>query len=220
MTHVVQTEVAPIVWFPLAVQPPGRQFNLAEPMGWLIHTQDALAIDDIGVGDTGGFVLQLPLRKNYGYKLVQASVQVRDTDGGASVWRRPSMRVYWHPKPSINPAQTTELTYPMGQSLVVSAELLESSHFSMGAGIATNSAVVNGNMVPTNYPEAMPIIYGYTSGGGIDPEFMMTNASASQDNYTCSFQFRWLAYSIEATLTKPQSVIAAAGIGPTPFMNR
>lgn len=194
MAHVVQTETALFQWLPLATTPHGRLRRPGEPFAWGVHTQDALAIDDIGVGDTGGFILELPLRKNFAYRLVQAAVQVRDADGGIAQWLRGSMRMYWHPQPSINPALTTEITYPMAFYQIQSAELLYSNHWTLGGGVDAGLNAASGN----NDPGDMPLVYGTD---GILNQFMMLNANQSQDNYNISYQFRWLAYSIEDSLT-------------------
>lgn len=212
MAHVVQTEVAKFQWLPLATTPHGRKRAPGEPFGWGVHTEDALAIDDIGAGDTGGFILQLPLRQNYAYRLMQASVTVRDEDGGLSLWARPGLRMYWQPKPGVDPAVTTELTYPMGMSALVSAELLESYFMSLGSGRASNSETPNINSTQPNTPAEIPFFYGYVAGTGIDSEFMMTNPNASQTNYQISYIFRWLAFTIEDALT-------TAMFRPNPIMH-
>lgn len=202
MAHVVQTEVAKFQWMPLAAAPYGRNRAIGEPFGLAVHTEDALAIDDIGVGDTGGFILQLPLPVNYAYRLLQASLTIRDEDGNVPQWRKPALRMFWHPQQGINPAETTELTYPMSTSFVTSAELLESAFFNLSGGAAaTDGEVSNRNQTNGVLADSIPLMYGYTPGGGIDSEFMMTNGLASQTNYQISYQFRWLVYSIADSLT-------------------
>lgn len=213
MVHVVQTEVAPIQWLPLATQPPGRKRVPGEPFGWLVHTQDALAIDDIGVGDTGGFILQLPLRQNHAYRLMQATVVVRDEDLTAELWRDPALRMYWSPKQGVNPALTTQISYPMGMAFVTSAENALEGFMDLGAGRTTASSGSNAVAhVFNNTPHEIPFFYGYVAGQGIDSEFMMTNLSASQTNYNISYIFRWLAFSIEDALT-------TAMFRPSPIMH-
>lgn len=212
MAHVVQTAVAPIQWLPLATQPHGRKRRPGEPLGWLVHTEDALAITDIGAGDTGGFILQLPLRQNYAYRLMQAAISVRDEDGTVALWNRGCIRMFWAPKPGINPALTTELTVPLSSSFVVSAELLESTYMSLGSGNASNSQSLNQNQTNVNTPAEIPFFYGQPGGGGIDSEFMMTNLNASQTNYQMSYIVRWLAFTIEDALT-------TAMFTPSPIMH-
>lgn len=203
MTLEVQTEVAPFTWQPLATRPHGRKRLAGEPIGWAIHTQDALALDDIGVGDSGGLVLQLPLVVNNAYRLIQGVVSIRDTDGNASLWRRPCLRMYWHPKPDVNPGVTTQIIYPMSQSYVFTAEGAFETFCAIGGGSSgnTESNILTAPSTNNRSPGDMPILYGYTAGGGIAPEFMISNTSQSQTNYTISYQFRWLVFSIEDSLT-------------------
>lgn len=198
MTHVVQQETAQRIYKPLATTPRGRPRLPGEPVGILYHTEDSLAIDDIGASDTGGFRLNLDLLPNYAHRLLTAVGTIR---GPATNWTNPGLRVFYHPDPSVSPGVTTQLDTPLAQAPMTEAEAVASTtvSFGQGGGSAATGTGVGSNAIP--YQVNWPIMYGFTAGGGIAPQFMMSNLNATEVDYFISYLFRWLVYTIEDSLT-------------------
>jgi len=181
MAHALQTITPQGNFRPLAHVPKTRVPG--EPLGQLVFNGSA-ALTAIGVGDTGGLLLEMLLPGNFVYTLERTLLSVGTAIGSIN-WDFTAFRIYWSPLIGTAPAATTQNQYPMGSCSVRDAE---NNYLVMGVFSGNDNG--GRNMDPDSaYSRVPPIQGGY--GAGTSPAVMINNPTASTAAQTLSWILIW-----------------------------
>lgn len=199
MTNVTQTLTAPVDLRPLQSSLPQEIRNTtAEPYALLVHTEDSVAIDDIGVGDEQRVRLTLPLPSagGTGYILRRAIATMRSGTDAPSNYEGGKIEIYTVSTIASTSGQSTQIDFPMGQTIMLDFASLEApTTYQLGAGDNENVVSVNPG---GGFAQSGPGMLVY--GGKTDPVFQLVSRTASTEGYTLSYLFEWLCF------TQPQTV--------------
>ena len=191
MANVIQAATAPVHYRPFIKGTVSR--SPGSPVGILTHTENNLAIDAIGVGDTAGLRLELTLPQNFAYMLHRGLCTVRGTGGMPIRWTNPVLIQYFSGVQGVDPAATTEIDCAMSITRVLDTDQDESHLFAMGGGALAYPRNAGGH----DFPPSL-LVYGMSAMQGA---YQMSNPTASTDAVTMSYIFQWLVWDVEESLS-------------------
>jgi len=189
MANVIQSETAPQHMRPFT----GYQGRPGEPIATLVHTQDVLAVDLVAAGNTAGLRLSLPLPIDYAYRLINGVATIRGDQSGR--WQWPHLVLYFATHNGLAPNLTTELDLPMASSYNVDAAQEQKVTFTMGGGVVDSAKDAGSSN--DGSPASKMLVYGHS---GVQPNFEMSEPTASTNAATISYLFQWMVYEIENSL--------------------
>jgi len=167
---------------------------IGERLPWVPHAQlvftDFIAVDEIGVGDTGGFQLKFVLPTNAVYVLQTLQLSMGNTTDVAN-WDRPGFRYFWSPDVGTDPGTTLQMDMGMQNTALgnPNSNAAQGRMFSFGGGDRVNSGSDVNCDTQSYFNGVLPMFGGY--GSGIAPMFFMdcpTASTAAQTiGYVCIF---------------------------------
>jgi len=197
MVHVVQTVEATPRARPFTSK--GERPSWA-PKAQIIFAEAAQVVDLIGVGDTGGFVLQFPLPTNAIYVLQRLMISHRGADTFG--WDSPSFAM-WFGLTGDEVGEAIEIRMPMCNTRFIPPATVanQEAYYTYGGGDrAYQSSSASTAQVQKAFVDTLILPGGYPAANS--PQFGMVNPDASQVatevDYVCIFNQYEVNASLEA----------------------
>lgn len=198
MPHEVQTVVATPL--PRLLAYPGNRPPWA-PKAQCIFMAEDVAVDAIGTGDTGAFILQFPLPTNNIYVLQRLMLSHRGSSANpVSSWDKP-MFTQWFGLPDKPVSEAVRIGMAMSNARVTPPNATQTvdGYYTYGGGDRENAVSPTGSdQINPAFVNTLALVGGYPDANS--PQFSMTEPDADVIATTISYVCIFNQYDVNASL--------------------